>query len=73
MDFVSIRVITEDTRRLVAFYEQVTGLAATWYTEDFAEVTTPSCTLAIGHRRRRNRAVARRAVGKRVGEFVEPW
>ncbi len=51
MDFVSIRIITEDTRRLVAFYEQVTGIAATWYTEDFAEVTTPSCTLAIAHQR----------------------
>lgn len=51
MDFVSIRIITDATRRLVAFYEQVTGVAATWYTEDFAELTTPSCTLAIAHRR----------------------
>jgi predicted enzyme related to lactoylglutathione lyase len=51
MDFVSIRIITEDTKRLVAFYEQVTHLAATWYTEDFAELGTPSCTLAIAHRR----------------------
>ena len=51
MNFVSIRVITEDTRRLVAFYEQVTGVAATRYTEDFAELTTPSFTLAIAHRR----------------------
>lgn len=51
MDFVSIRIITEDTQRLVTFYEQVTGVAATWYTEDFAELTTRSCTLAIGHRR----------------------
>lgn len=51
MNFVSIRIITDDTRRLVAFYEQVTGIAATWYTEDFAEVKTPSGTLAIGHQR----------------------
>jgi predicted enzyme related to lactoylglutathione lyase len=51
MDFVSIRIITEDTRRLVAFYEQITSLTATWYTEDFAELTTPSCTLAIAHHR----------------------
>jgi predicted enzyme related to lactoylglutathione lyase len=51
MDFVSIRVITEDPRRLVTFYEQVTGVTATWYTEDFAEVPTPSCTLAIAHQR----------------------
>jgi predicted enzyme related to lactoylglutathione lyase len=51
MNFSSIRVITEDTRRLVGFYEQITGFTARWYTEDFAEVATPSCTLAIGHRR----------------------
>ncbi len=51
MNFVSIRIITEDAKRLVAFYEQVTGIAATWYTEDFAELTTPSCTLAIAHQR----------------------
>ncbi|WP_437898994.1 VOC family protein [Sorangium sp. So ce124] len=51
MDFVSIRIITDATKRLVAFYEHVTGVAATWYTEDFAELKTPSCTLAIAHRR----------------------
>jgi predicted enzyme related to lactoylglutathione lyase len=51
MDFVSIRIITDDTQRLVAFYEGVTGVAATRYTEDFAELKTPSCTLAIAHRR----------------------
>ena len=51
MDFVSIRVITDDIRRLVRFYEQVTGLPATWYTDDFAELATPSCTLAIGSKR----------------------
>ncbi|WP_437328610.1 VOC family protein [Sorangium sp. So ce381] len=51
MDFVSIRIITDATKRLVAFYEQVTGVVATWYTEDFAELKTPSCTLAIAHRR----------------------
>jgi predicted enzyme related to lactoylglutathione lyase len=51
MDFISIRIITENLERLVRFYEQVTGGAATWYTEDFAELATPSCTLALGHRR----------------------
>jgi predicted enzyme related to lactoylglutathione lyase len=51
MDFVSVRVITEDTQRLVAFYEQVLGVTARRYTEDFAELTTPSCTLAIAHSR----------------------
>jgi catechol 2,3-dioxygenase-like lactoylglutathione lyase family enzyme len=48
MNFVSLRVITNDIKRLVRFYEQVTGLSATWYTEDFAELPTASCTLAIG-------------------------
>ncbi len=49
MNFVSIRVITDDIKRLVGFYENVTGLSATWSNEVFAELTTPSCTLAIGH------------------------
>lgn len=47
MNFVSLRLITDDTSRLVRFYEAVTGRAATWYTEDFAELATPGCTLAI--------------------------
>jgi predicted enzyme related to lactoylglutathione lyase len=51
MDFVSTRVITGDIKRLVRFYEEVTGLSPTWYTEDFAELATPSCTLAIGSKR----------------------
>lgn len=51
MDFVSIRVITDDIGRLVQFYERVTGLPATWYTGDFAELATPSCTLAIASKR----------------------
>jgi catechol 2,3-dioxygenase-like lactoylglutathione lyase family enzyme len=51
MNFVSLRVITNDIKRLVRFYEQVTGLSATWYTEDFAELPTSSCTLAIGSKR----------------------
>jgi predicted enzyme related to lactoylglutathione lyase len=51
MDFISIRVITENPKRLTGFYEQVSGLKATWYTDDFAELVTRSCTLAIAHRR----------------------
>ena len=51
MNFVSIRIITNDMKRLVGFYEEVTGLSAKWYTEDFAELATPSCTLAIGSKR----------------------
>jgi predicted enzyme related to lactoylglutathione lyase len=48
MKFVSLRVITDDVKRLVTFYEHVTGLAPAWYTADFAELATPACTLAIG-------------------------
>jgi predicted enzyme related to lactoylglutathione lyase len=51
MDFVSIRIITGDIARLVDFYEQATGITAAWSTEDFAELTTPSGTLAIGSTR----------------------
>ncbi|HTW27310.1 MAG TPA: VOC family protein [Acetobacteraceae bacterium] len=51
MKLVSIRIITEDTGRLVGFYEAITGLAATWYTEDFAELATPAVTLAIASTR----------------------
>jgi catechol 2,3-dioxygenase-like lactoylglutathione lyase family enzyme len=48
MNFASVRIITDDVERLVRFYEETLGLAAIRYTEDFAEVATPSCTLAIG-------------------------
>jgi catechol 2,3-dioxygenase-like lactoylglutathione lyase family enzyme len=51
MDFVSIRVITSDVARLVAFYEQATQLRAVWANEDFAELRTPRGTLAIGSTR----------------------
>ncbi|MET7931075.1 VOC family protein [Streptomyces sp. NPDC005349] len=47
MDFVSIRIITGNVARLVEFYEKATGVSATWATEDFAELKTPSATLAI--------------------------
>lgn len=51
MDFVSTRVITDDVKRLARFYADVTGLSPTWYTEDFAELAMPSCTLAIASKR----------------------
>lgn len=51
MNFVSIRIITADIQRLIRFYERVTGGALTVYTEDFAELTTPTATLAIGSTR----------------------
>ncbi|RKP53797.1 VOC family protein [Pararobbsia silviterrae] len=51
MNFVSTRIITDDIRRLVGFYETVVGLVPRWYTDDFAELSTPSCTLAIASTR----------------------
>ncbi|NEB80497.1 VOC family protein [Streptomyces sp. SID14478] len=51
MNFVSIRIITDDLARLVAFYEHVTGVRATWATEDFAELATPTATLALASTR----------------------
>ncbi|MFE3829181.1 VOC family protein [Streptomyces sp. NPDC059092] len=51
MNFVSIRVITDDVARLVDFYERATGVSATWANDDFAELGTASATLAIGSTR----------------------
>ena len=51
MNLVSLRQITDDVARLVAFYEHVTGRSAVWSTPDFAELHTPSGTLAIGSTR----------------------
>ena len=51
MNFVSVRVITADIKRLVGFYERVTGVTATWFTEDFAEIGTAAATLAVGSTR----------------------
>jgi predicted enzyme related to lactoylglutathione lyase len=48
---ISVRLITDDVARLVAFYEHVTGAPARWSTPDFAELTTPVGTLAIGSTR----------------------
>src|SRR5882757_10069750 len=49
---VSIRIITADVKRLVSFYEMVTGAEAVWGNELFAEIPTPvgdrTTTLAIG-------------------------
>ena len=51
MNLVSVRIITENVAQLAHFYETVTGLTATHYTEDFAELKTPMATLAIGSTR----------------------
>ena len=51
MNLVSMRVITNDVERLVSFYETISGTSAIRYTPDFAELTTPKGTLAIGSTR----------------------
>jgi predicted enzyme related to lactoylglutathione lyase len=49
MDFVSVRIVTDDVERLAQFYEQVTCLTAARPAPVFAELKLPSGTLAIGH------------------------
>lgn len=51
MNLASIRVITADINRLVRFYEKISGIPVTMYTEDFGELRTATCTLAIGSTR----------------------
>ncbi|RKE18808.1 glyoxalase/bleomycin resistance/extradiol dioxygenase family protein [Streptomyces sp. TLI_171] len=48
MNLVSVRLITADVDRLVAFYQHATGLTADRPTPDFAELRSPAGTLAIG-------------------------
>lgn len=50
-NLVSLRIITADIKRLVQFYEQTTEATAKWSTDDFAEITSGSFTLAIGSTR----------------------
>ncbi|MDQ6904393.1 MAG: VOC family protein [Bacteroidota bacterium] len=51
MKLISLRIITADIKRLVQFLEKAIGVSAQWFTEDFAEIVTSSCTLAIGNTR----------------------
>ncbi|WP_043660874.1 VOC family protein [Nocardia thailandica] len=46
--FVSTRLITDDLDPMVAFYEQLTGTSAVRLAPVFAEIVTPTATLAIG-------------------------
>lgn len=49
MDLASIRIITHDVDRLTRFYETVTGVAAARPAPVFAELRTPTGTVAIAH------------------------
>ena len=48
MKFASTRLVAADIKGMVAFYELVTGQRAEWLAPVFAEIVTPSATLAIG-------------------------
>ena len=48
MKFASTRLVAADIKAMVAFYELVTGQRAEWLAPVFAEIVTPSATLAIG-------------------------
>lgn len=51
MKLTSLRIITDDLKRMVQFFEQITGLPAQWYTDDFAEFVAGTSTLAMGSTR----------------------
>lgn len=51
MDLASVRIITDDIKQLVPFFEHITALKAVWYTEDFAELVVGSTKLAVGSTR----------------------
>jgi predicted enzyme related to lactoylglutathione lyase len=48
MKFASTRLVASDIKAMVGFYEMVTGQRAEWLAPVFAEIVTPSATLAIG-------------------------
>ncbi len=48
MKLASTRLIASDIKKMVGFYEMVTGQAAEWLAPVFAEIVTPSAALAIG-------------------------
>jgi uncharacterized glyoxalase superfamily protein PhnB len=48
MKFASTRLVAGNIQSLVEFYETVTGKPAQWLAPQFAEITMPGATLAIG-------------------------
>ena len=48
MKLASIRLIASDIKKVVGFYEMVTGHRAEWLAPVFAEIVTSAATLAIG-------------------------
>jgi predicted enzyme related to lactoylglutathione lyase len=48
MKFASVRLVAQDIRPIVTFYESVTGYQAEWLAPVFAEIVTPGAVVAIG-------------------------
>ncbi|HEV7481353.1 MAG TPA: VOC family protein [Roseiarcus sp.] len=48
MKLASTRLVAADIKAMVGFYEMVTGQTAEWLAPVFAEIVTPSATLAFG-------------------------
>ncbi|MFZ4928011.1 VOC family protein [Chryseobacterium sp. Mn2064] len=51
MKLTSLRIITQDIKKSVGFYEKAMNATGHWYTEDFAELSTSTITIAIGSTR----------------------
>jgi uncharacterized glyoxalase superfamily protein PhnB len=48
MKLASTRLVAADIKKMVAFYELLTGYNAEWLAPVFAEIVTPGAALAIG-------------------------
>lgn len=48
MKFVSVRLIAQNIKEVVQFYELVTRSKADWLAPVFAEIVTPVAVIAIG-------------------------
>ncbi len=51
MKFASVRLVTHDLERLISFYTQLTGVAATRSAPEFAELRLEGATLALSTER----------------------
>ena len=51
MKFASVRLVTREFERLVAYYARLSGLEPVRLADGFAEVRFPGATLALSHER----------------------
>ncbi|MCV7419845.1 VOC family protein [Mycobacterium yunnanensis] len=73
MRLASVRVITRNVPRAVAFYEVLTGATPNYLTEDFAELVTPSATLAVSDASRVPLIAGDTPTPAANGSIVEFW